>query len=71
MLLIIVFSSLSFKKFYTKNYIVSNTLIAIESLPKGSGLPTIISNRNIQVIGVFCLEFVSIKGYKLLITPRK
>ena len=71
MLLIIVPSSLSFKKFHAKNHVVSSTLIAIESLPKGSGLPIVISDRNIQIIGVFCLKFVSIKGYKLLIISRK
>jgi len=70
-LLVIVPSSLGFKKFYTKNHVVSSLLIAVESLPKGSGLLTVISDRNIQIIGVFCLEFVSIKGYKLLIISRK
>ena len=70
-LLIIVPCSLSFKKFYAKNHVVSSTLVAIELLPKGSSLPIVISDRNIQIIGVFCLKFVSIKGYKLLITSRK
>src|SRR5437667_10169644 len=70
-LLIIVPSSLGFKKFHAKNHVVSSTLIAIDSLPKDSGLPIVISNRNIQIIGVFCLKFVSIKGYKLLIISSK
>ena len=46
-LLIIVPSSLSFKKFHAKNYIISSTLIAIELLPKDSSLPIVISDRNI------------------------
>ncbi len=68
---VIVPSSLGFKKFHAKNHVVSSLLAAVESLPKGSGLPTVISDRNIQIIGVFCLEFVSIKGYKLLIASGK
>jgi hypothetical protein len=51
--------------------VVSSTLIAVETLPKGSSLPTVISNRNIQIIGIFCFKFISIKGYKLLIASRK
>ena len=45
--LIIIPSSLSFKEFYTKDYIVSSTLIAIELLLKCSSFLIVISNRDI------------------------
>ena len=50
---------------------VSSTLIAVETLLEGSSLSTVISNRNVQIIGTFCLKFVSIKGYKFLIVSGK
>jgi hypothetical protein len=57
-----------FIKFYFKDKIILySVLVFVETKLKRTCFATIINNKYLNIISIYCLEFITIKGNKFLI----